>query len=69
MTAGGLVAILLTLLVELTEPRRSRLETEFSLSALPKIREFLGEFASRSGWDRAMTHRLEAAGRGDFADT
>ena len=61
MTAGGLVAILMTLFVELTEPRRSRLETEFELSALPKIREFLGEFASRSGWDRAMTHRLEAA--------
>ena len=61
MTVGGLVAILMTLLVELTEPRRSRLETEFELSALAKIREFLGEFASRSGWDRAMTHRLEAA--------
>ena len=61
MTAGGLVAILMTLFVELTEPRRSRLETEFELAALAKIREFLGEFAARSGWDRAMTHRLEAA--------
>ena len=61
MVAGGLVAILMTLFLELTAPRRSRLETEFELAALAKIREFLGEFASRSGWDRAMAERLEAA--------
>ena len=61
MTAGGLVAILMTLFVELTEPRRSRMETECDLSALPRIREFLGAFASRSGWDRAMVNRLDAA--------
>ena len=59
--AGGLTAILLTLFVELTGPRRSRMEAEFDLSALTKLREFLGEFASRSGWDTAMANRLEAA--------
>ena len=61
MTAGGLVAILLSLFLELTAPRRSRTETALDVSALPKIREFLGAFASRSGWDAAMTSRLEAA--------
>ena len=61
MTAGGLVAILMTLFVELTESRCSRFETEFELSALPQLREFLGEFGYRSGWDRAMANRLEAA--------
>ena len=62
MTAGGLVAMIMTLFVELTEPRRSRLEVAFDLSALEKIREFLGEFASAGGWDEAMAHRLDAAG-------
>ena len=59
--AGGLVAVLLTLFVELTAPRRRRLETEFDISVLPKVREFLTAFASRSGWDAAMANRLEAA--------
>ena len=62
MTAGGFVALLMTLFMELTVPRRSRIEAEFGLSALPKIREFLSEFASRSGWDTAMANRLDAVG-------
>ena len=61
MTAGGLVAILLSLFLELTAPRRARIETRVDVSALPTIREFLGAFASRSGWDEAMVTRLEAA--------
>ena len=61
MTAGGLVAIFMTLFVEVAEPRRSRIETGLKLSALPSIRAFLGAFASRSDWDRAMASRLEAA--------
>ena len=62
ITVGGLVAILMTLFLELTAPRRSRLEVEFDLSVLPKIREFLAAFADRNGWDEKMVHRLEAAG-------
>ena len=61
MTAGGLVAIVLSLLLELTAPRRARIETEFDVSSLPTIREFLSDFASRNGWDAAMVLRLEAA--------
>ena len=61
MTAGGLVAIVLSLFLELTAPRRARIETRVDVSALPTIREFLGAFASRSGWDEAMLTRLEAA--------
>ena len=61
MTAGGLVAILMTLFMELTERRPSRMEAAFDISALPTIREFLVKFTSRSGWDRAMGERLEAA--------
>ncbi len=62
MTAGGLAAIFMTLFVELTEPRRSRTKVEFALSALPKIREFLGEFSSRCSWDEEMASRLDAVG-------
>ena len=62
MTAGGLVAILMTLFVELTAPRPSRIEVEFGMEALPKLREFLAGFASRGGWDKAMVDRLDAAG-------
>ncbi len=60
MTAGCLTAILLTLFIEITEARR-RLEMEFDLSALPKVRKFLNDFASRSGWNKAMSGRLESA--------
>ena len=61
VTAGGLAVILMTLFVELTKPSRSRIEAAFDLSVLPKIREFLGAFASRNGWDAAMAERLDAA--------
>ena len=60
MNAGGLTAIVLSLFVEMTRPRRRRLETELASSALPEIREFVGEFASRSGWDAEMAARLDA---------
>ena len=61
MTAGGLAAILLTLFVEITEARRRWLEMEFDISALPRVREFLNDFASRSGWNESMSLRLESA--------
>ncbi len=61
MTAGGMAAILLTLFVELTAPRRRRIQAPFEVASLPKIREFLQTFASRSGWGEAMAHRLDAA--------
>ena len=62
VTAGGLVAILMTLFLEVTAPRRFRLEVDFDVAVLPQIREFLGAFAQRSGWDAKMVYRLEAAG-------
>ena len=60
ITVGGLAAIFMTLFLEATAPRRSRIEVDFDMSVLPKIREFLGAFADRSGWDAKMVHRLEA---------
>lgn len=61
MTAGGLAAILMTLFLEITSPRRHRMESDFDLAALPKIREFLEGFARRQGWDKGTADRLMAA--------
>ncbi|MCY3556882.1 MAG: hypothetical protein OXH56_16345, partial [Gemmatimonadetes bacterium] len=62
MTAGGLVAILLNLVLSATGYRRYRMETVLDMSVLPEIRSFLGNFASRAGWDEAMAGRLDAVG-------
>lgn len=61
MTAGGLATMLMTLFLEMAAPRRYRMETDFVLTALPKIRKFLEVFAARQGWDGAMADRLVAA--------
>ena len=61
MTAGGLVAILMTLFMEVTAPRRSRLEVALDQADLPRITAFLRALASRHGWDEAMAQRLDAA--------
>ena len=60
LTAGGLAAILMTWLVEVTAPRPRRIETVCALSALPEIREFLRKCAARNGWGDAMLNRLDA---------
>ena len=60
MTVGGFVAILMTLFTDLTKSRH-RLDVEFTVSALPTIREFLLGFASQSGWNADMANRLDAA--------
>ncbi len=61
ITAGGLVAIFMTLFMELTKPRRHQLEVVLDVSILPKIEEFLHKFTSGHGWDLAMANRLYAA--------
>ena len=60
MTAGGLVAILLTVFTEAAQARRRRLRTDLALSELPRIREFLGVFGTGHGWEAPMLHRLDA---------
>ena len=60
VTAGGLVAVLLTLFVEATQRRPRRLRTVCDVSALPEIRAFLAGFVSRGRWGEAMARRLDA---------
>ena len=58
MTAGGLTAMLLTVFINLTGPKRRRIETELDMSALGKIREFLNGFAGSRHWGAAARDRL-----------
>ncbi len=61
MNAGGLTAILLTLFLRLTAPRRARIEAHLSVSGLPAIREFITAFGAKVDLDRTAVDRLEAA--------
>ena len=58
MTAGGLTAILLTVFINLTGPKRRRIETELDMSALDRIRDFLNGFATGKGWSADALDRL-----------
>ena len=60
LVVGGLLAIIMTLFMELAKPRRSRIEVELDISALEKTKKFLAAFASRKGWGTAMAVRLDA---------
>ena len=62
VTTGSVVAILLTFLLELSAPRRRRLEVPLDYSALPSIDEFLRSFASGIGWNESSTERLRSVG-------
>ena len=50
ITAGGLTVVGLTLFLELTGPRRRRLEIELGIAGLPELTAFLRELASRLRW-------------------
>ena len=62
MTVGVLATILMTAFLELTSPRRRRLEAELDVSALPEIDALLRELAGRMQWDLASVEQLRAAG-------
>ncbi|MXX85233.1 MAG: hypothetical protein F4Y71_02100 [Acidobacteria bacterium] len=62
MTAGGLMAILLMVFLNLTGARPKRLATILDMEAGPKIDEFLTSEAFRRGWDGSSTARLVSAG-------
>ena len=61
MTSGGLTALVLSVFVELSGPRRKRLVTTLGVNALPEISGFLERFAARAGWDGGMLQRVHLA--------
>ena len=67
MTAGALVAVVLMAFMDLTRPRRRRLEVALENDAHPDIERFLREFAAGRGWNDASTARLTSAGEETLA--
>ena len=67
MTIGTATAIALTGFLEMTSPRRRRLEVRLDPSDLPRIDAFLQEVAARMGWDAAASERLRSAGEETLA--
>ena len=62
ITVGAAVAIALTVLLDLTGPRRRQLEVRLDMAELPQIDAFLQEIAAKLGWDTASAERLRSAG-------
>lgn len=62
ITVGVLATVLLTGFLELTSPRRRRLDVALDASAAAAISAFLRDVAGRSGWNAAASERLRAAG-------
>ena len=58
MTSGGLTALLLTAFMELTGPRRMRMQTALEVGSLSEIQQFLEGFAKRRGLGDEMAGRL-----------
>ncbi len=67
MTSGAIVAILMTLFMELTRPRRRRLQLALDSEAQPRVDQLLRRFASANRWDDAAAARLTAAGEETLA--
>ena len=61
MTSGGLTALALTAFMELTAPRRMRMQTMLQVESLPKIHGFLESFASRRRLGDELAGRLAHA--------
>ena len=61
MTSGGLTAILLSTFMELSGPRRRRIETELDVEAQPKIQAFIDAFTSRAKLTEQTAHRVSLA--------
>ena len=59
---GVFVAVLLTVVLDVTGTRRRRLETELDDSAFPKVEAFLRDLSGGTGWSEPATDRLCAAG-------
>ena len=60
LTAGGITAISMTVLLEFTGGRRRKLETDLDVSSLPELREFVAQFGRDGGWSQKMLDRLDA---------
>ena len=67
MTSGAIVAVIMVAFLELTRPRRRRLQIRLNNEALPELDRFLRAFAVRAGWNQASQDRLASAGEETLA--
>ncbi len=58
MASGGLAALAMTAFLELTAPRKKRIETDLDVDSLPKINALIDRMSSRKGWDEQTVYRL-----------
>ena len=61
MTAGTLIAVLLTILFRIKRGRPARLTTELATGSVPIVHEFVERLGQRTGWDSAAIQRLQLA--------
>ena len=61
ITAGGLCAIVMTVVLELTSPRRRRFRAELDVAALEGLHRFVEGLVDANRWGPAMAARLKAA--------
>jgi xanthine permease XanP len=61
MTAGTIVAVLLTLMFRLRRGRARRLTIALSASSVPSVHEFVSSLGQSSGWDAMSINRLQLA--------
>ena len=62
MTAGAIVAILMTLFLQLTSGRNWRLSVPLESESLARLNEFLQQSSQRAKWNEPSTERLMSAG-------
>ena len=62
MTSGAIVAVLMMVFLELTGPRRKRLRIDMDEETLPKLGDFLREFAKNARWTDASAEQLVLVG-------
>jgi NCS2 family nucleobase:cation symporter-2/xanthine permease XanP len=62
MTSGGLAAVVMTAILAVKNRSTGRVTLEASPSGIPRLHDFLGDLATRTGWDKAAIDRLNLAG-------
>ncbi len=61
MTAGGIIALVLTALVSLKRSKVQSLQVPATMASIPDVHEFLATMGSKAGWDKSALTRLELA--------
>ena len=61
MSAGGIIALLLSFLVSLRHGRTRHVEVGARAASIPEVQKFLAQIGNTVGWDRSAIRRLELA--------